>query len=78
MAHYLLTHEGLLLGSSSAMNCCGAVKAARQLGSGHTIVTVLCDHGSRYASRFWNREFVEARGLVWPDQSMLTNLDFVS
>ncbi|KAG5187667.1 putative cysteine synthase [Tribonema minus] len=78
MAHYLLRHEGLLLGSSSAMNAAGAVKAARQLGSGHTIVTVLCDHGARYASRFWNRAFVEGRGLQWPEPDQLLSLDFVT
>ncbi|CAM9430599.1 unnamed protein product, partial [Discosporangium mesarthrocarpum] len=66
MAHYLLEQEGIFVGSSSAMNCVGAVLAARELGPGHRIVTMLCDSGTRYASRFWNREYVESRGLLWP------------
>jgi cysteine synthase A len=48
MARHLLLHEGLFVGGSSAMNCVGAVRAARQMGPGHTIVTVLCDGGQRY------------------------------
>ena len=71
MAHYLLQNEGLLVGCSSAMNCVGAARIARELGPGHTVVTVLCDHGSRYMSRFWNEEFISSRGLQWPDQGAL-------
>ncbi|CAM9657376.1 unnamed protein product [Ectocarpus sp. 4 AP-2014] len=79
MAHYLLKHEGLFVGCSAAMNCVGAVVAARRAGTGKRIVTVLCDSGSRGISRFWNREFVEARGLKWPlpDDDMLENLGFI-
>jgi len=70
MAHYLLRFEGLFLGSSSALNCVAALRAGAELRKGTdaplTIVTVLCDGGARYLSRFWSREFVEARGLVWP------------
>jgi cysteine synthase len=69
MAHFLLHHEGLFVGSSTAMNLVGAVLAARQLGPGHghTVVTVLCDGGHRHLTRFWNPEFVGGvEGLVWP------------
>jgi cysteine synthase A len=66
MAHFLLRNEGLLVGCSSAMNCVGAARLALELGPGHTIVTVLCDHGSRYMSRFWNKQFIADRGLEWP------------
>ncbi|CAM9146029.1 unnamed protein product [Ascophyllum nodosum] len=79
MAHYLLRNEGLFVGCSSAMNCVGAILAARRLGPGHRIVTVLCDSGSRGVSRFWSREFVEARRLDWPspEGETLRSLDFV-
>lgn len=50
MARHLLQHEGLFVGGSAALNCVGAVRAARQLGPGHTVVTVLCDGGHRYLS----------------------------
>jgi len=63
MAHYLLHHDGLFVGSSSAMNCVGAVRLARQLGPGHTIVTVLCDSGQRSMSKLFNPEFLQARDL---------------
>lgn len=48
MARHLLRAEGLFVGGSAAMNCVGAVRVARQLGPGHTIVTILCDGGHRY------------------------------
>lgn len=48
-AAYLLRNDGLFVGSSAAMNCVGAVKLARKLGPGHTIATILCDGGHRYA-----------------------------
>ena len=50
MARHLLQHEGLFVGGSAALNCVGAVRAARQLGPGHTVVTILCDGGHRYLS----------------------------
>ena len=72
MAHYLLRFEGLFLGSSSALNCVAALRAGAELrrsSSGRlTVVTVLCDGGARYLSRFWNRDFVEKRGLAWPPE----------
>eukprot|EP01134_Creolimax_fragrantissima_P008508 CFRG8508T1 len=64
MANYLLRHEGMYVGSSSAMNCVGAVKASRKLGPGHTIVTVLCDGGARHASKLYNDTFLAENGLA--------------
>lgn len=63
MAQYLLRNEGLFVGSSSAMNCVGAVMAARALGPGHKIVTILCDSGQRHLTKFWSPEYLEERGL---------------
>lgn len=48
------------------MNVAGAIKLARQLGPGHTIVTILCDHGSRYQSKLFNPEFLKEKGLPTP------------
>ncbi len=66
MAYILLRHEGLFVGCSSAMNCAAACRTALDLGPGHTVVTILCDHGSRYVSRFWNEKFVREFGRKWP------------
>ena len=60
----LLHEEGLFLGSTSGINVAAAVRVARQLGPGHTVVTVLCDGGAKYQSRLFNREWLEARGLA--------------
>lgn len=59
----LVRDEGLVLGSSSGINVAGAVRLARELGPGHTVVTVLCDSGTRYASRLFNPEFLRSRQL---------------
>jgi cysteine synthase A len=65
MAAYLLRNEGLFVGSSAAVNCVGAVRAARALGRpGAVIVTVLCDGGGRHLSRFHSAEYLAARGLA--------------
>jgi cysteine synthase A len=64
MAAYLLRNEGLFVGSSAAVNCVGAVKAARQLGPGHTIVTILCDGGHRHLSKFHNTEYLSNLNLL--------------
>ncbi len=56
--------EGLCLGLSSGINVAGAVRLARQLGPGHTIVTILCDSGLRYLSTLWNPEWLKAKGLA--------------
>jgi len=62
----LLRHEGLLVGGSSGINCAGAAKLARQLGPGHTIVTILADYGTRYASKLFNPAFLRERNLPVP------------
>lgn len=62
----LLEHEGLCLGGSSGINIAGAIRLAKELGPGHTIVTVLCDHGSRYQSKLYNPEFLETKELPVP------------
>ena len=62
----LVQHEGLCLGGSAGMNLAGAVRLARDLGPGKTIVTILCDHGSRYQSKLFNPAFLTERGLPVP------------
>jgi cysteine synthase A len=62
----LVQHEGLCMGGSTGVNIAGAVRLARDLGPGKTIVTILCDHGSRYQSKLFNRAFLEERGLPVP------------
>jgi cysteine synthase A len=62
----LAEHEGLLLGGSSGINVAGAIRLARQLGPGKTIVTILCDWGSRYQSKLYNPEFMRGKGLPPP------------
>ncbi|MEZ5787277.1 MAG: cysteine synthase A [Xanthobacteraceae bacterium] len=63
----LVEDEGLCLGGSSGINVAGALRLARALGPGHTIVTVLCDCGSRYQSRLFNPDFLREKGLSVPD-----------
>ena len=62
----LIEHEGLCLGGSSGINIAGAVKMAREMGPGHTIVTMLCDYGNRYQSKLYNPEFLRAKDLPVP------------
>jgi cysteine synthase len=59
----LLQEEGLFLGSTSGINVAAAVRVARELGPGHTVVTVLCDGGAKYQSRLFNRAWLEQKGL---------------
>ncbi|KAF9147830.1 hypothetical protein BG015_010461 [Linnemannia schmuckeri] len=75
MARYLVNQEGLFIGSSSAVNCVGAVRIARELGPGHTIVTLLCDSGQRHLTKFWNDEYLAKQGLIVKD--VVDNLDFI-
>jgi len=75
MAAYLLRNDGLFVGSSAALNCVGAVKVARRLGPGHTIVTILCDGGHRHLSRFHNVAYLDHLDLK--PASLGTSLDFV-
>ena len=63
----LLKEEGLCLGASSGVNVAGAMRMARDLGPGHTIVTILCDYGTRYQSKLYNPAFLKARDLPVPD-----------
>jgi Cysteine synthase len=62
----LLEHEGLCLGGSSGVNVAGAIRLARHLGPGHTIVTVLADYGTRYQSKLFNPAFLREKGLPVP------------
>ena len=62
----LLQYEGLCLGGSTAINLAGAVRLARELGPGHTVVTVLCDGGQRYQSKLFNPEFLRGKNLPAP------------
>jgi cysteine synthase len=63
----LVVQEGLLLGGSSGINIAGAIRLARDLGPGHTIVTLLCDSGARYASKLFNPAFLRSKSLPIPD-----------
>jgi cysteine synthase A len=62
----LMQYEGLYLGGSTAINVAGAVALAREMGPGHTIVTILCDSGQRYQSKVWNPEFLKSKDLPVP------------
>jgi cysteine synthase A len=63
----LLEHEGLCLGGSSGINIAGAVRLAKELGPGHTIVTILADYGTRYQSKLFNPQFLREKKLPVPD-----------
>ena len=63
----LLKDEGLCLGASSGINAAGAVRMAREMGPGHTIVTILCDYGTRYQSKLFNPDFLKEKGLPCPE-----------
>lgn len=63
----LLEHEGLCLGGSSGINVAGAMRMAREMGPGHTIVTILCDYGNRYQSKLFNPEFLASKDLPVPE-----------
>ena len=62
----LAEHEGLLLGGSAGINIAGAIRLAKEMGPGHTIVTILCDHGMRYQSKLYNPGFLREKGLPTP------------
>ncbi len=63
----LLANEGLVLGGSSGVNVAGAMRMAREMGPGHTIVTILCDYGTRYQSKLFNPAFLREKGLPVPE-----------
>jgi cysteine synthase A len=62
----LIEKQKIVLGGSSGINIAGAIKLAKQLGPGKTIVTILCDHGRRYASKIFNKEFLKSKNLPIP------------
>jgi cysteine synthase A len=62
----LLIHEGLSVGTSAGVNVAAAIRVAKSMGPGHTIVTVLCDGGSRYQSKLFNAEFLRSKDLPVP------------
>jgi cysteine synthase len=62
----LVQDEGLCLGGSAGVNIAGAIRLAKDMGPGHTIVTILCDHGSRYQSKLYNPDFLREKGLPVP------------
>ncbi len=66
VAFDLLEYEGLCMGGSTGVNVAGAIRLAKQMGPGHTIVTVLCDYGTRYASKLFNPDFLREKGLPVP------------
>jgi cysteine synthase A len=63
----MIRHEGLIMGGSTGVNVAGAIRLAREMGPGHTIVTVLADYGQRYASKIFNPEFLRSKGLPVPE-----------
>ena len=73
----LLKNTGLCLGGSSAINIAGAMKMAKDMGPGHTIVTILCDYGMRYQSKMWNPDFLVSKGLPTPDWMNDNEQEFV-
>jgi cysteine synthase A len=62
----VLIHEGLSVGTSAGINIAAAIRVARELGPGHTVVTILCDGGARYASKLFNPPFLREKGLPVP------------
>ncbi|GAA0159592.1 lyase [Lithospermum erythrorhizon] len=74
MSRYLVKKDGLFLGSSSAMNCVGAVRVAQAMGPGHTIVTILCDSGMRHLSKFYNDQYLSQFNLT----PSATDLEFLN
>ena len=63
----LAREEGMVMGGSTGINIAGAIRLAKELGPGHTIVTILCDYGSRYQSKLFNPDFMRSKGLPVPD-----------
>ena len=64
---HLLKYEGLVLGGSSGINIRGAIELAKKIGPNKTIVTILCDYGTRYQSKIYNKKFLKSKGLICPD-----------
>ncbi len=77
----LLEHEGLCVGGSAALNVAGAIRLARHLGPGKTIVTILCDYGTRYQSKLFNPAFLRAKGLPvpgWMERASQVDADVIA
>jgi cysteine synthase A len=66
LVYDLIEKQKIILGGSSGINIAGAIKLAKQMGPGKTIVTILCDHGKRYASKIFNKEFLKSKNLPIP------------
>ena len=66
LVYDLIENQKIVLGGSSGINIAGAIKLARKMGPGKTIVTILCDHGKRYASKIFNKEFLKSKNLPIP------------
>ena len=62
----LIEKQKIVLGGSSGINIAGAIKLAQKMGPGKTIVTILCDHGKRYASKIFNKDFLKSKSLPIP------------
>ncbi|KAL4108973.1 hypothetical protein PRIC1_000680 [Phytophthora ramorum] len=75
MSRFLLREEGIFVGSSSGLNCVAAVRAARKLGPGHTVVTILCDSGQRHLTKFWNEAHIRDDWHLEPKAEHLEFLD---
>jgi len=66
IVYNLIEDQNITLGGSSGINIAGAIKLAQQMGPGHNIVTILCDHGKRYASKIFNKDFLKSKNLPIP------------
>ena len=66
LVYQLIENQRIILGGSSGINIAGAIKLAKKMGTGKTIVTILCDHGKRYASKIFNKDFLKSKNLPIP------------
>ena len=66
IVYNLIEEQKIILGGSSGINIAGAIKLAKKMGPGKNIVTILCDHGKRYASKIFNKEFLKSKDLPIP------------
>ncbi len=67
LIYELIKDQNIILGGSSGINIAGAIKLAKKMGPGHTIVTILCDHGKRYASKIFNKSYLKEKNLPIPE-----------
>ena len=66
IVYSLIEKQNIILGGSSGINIAGAIKLGKKMGPGKTIVTILCDHGKRYASKIFNKDFLKSKNLPIP------------